>query len=263
MTYVFDNAWENERQRLAALESIWDPGSIRILEEVGVSEGWRCLEVGGGGGSIAHWLCKKVGDAGKVVATDLDTRFLEAIGETNLDVLQHDITKDPMPDGGFDLIHSRAVIEHVSEKSAVIANLFEALAPGGYIVIEDFDWLSGAYPIHPTNTRVTNLYLKIQEAVLSLFEAGGYVRDFGRRLPSELIAAGLEEVRGEGRTAVVRGATPECAFYRLALEQFRDGLIGSGLLTEEDIADGNAIWDDPNAAVMTPVVVAAWGRRPR
>src|SRR5438034_3794011 len=47
---------ETERQRLRALSDIYDPDTIRHLEDLGVGTGWRCLEVGAGEGSIARWL---------------------------------------------------------------------------------------------------------------------------------------------------------------------------------------------------------------
>jgi nucleotide-binding universal stress UspA family protein len=45
--YPLDNAWQAARERLAMLEAVWDPLSVRCLGKVGVVEGWRCLEVGG------------------------------------------------------------------------------------------------------------------------------------------------------------------------------------------------------------------------
>jgi hypothetical protein len=66
--YSLDNTWVQARERLAALEALVDPSTIRHLEALGVSEGWQCLEVGGGGGSITEWLCRRVGPAGRVVA---------------------------------------------------------------------------------------------------------------------------------------------------------------------------------------------------
>jgi protein-L-isoaspartate O-methyltransferase len=44
--YVFDMAWERERERLAANEQFWDPFSVRILEGLAVAEGMRVLDVG-------------------------------------------------------------------------------------------------------------------------------------------------------------------------------------------------------------------------
>ncbi len=47
--YLLDSAWQQQRERLAGLESWFDPGAIRHMETVGVAPGWRCLEIGGGG----------------------------------------------------------------------------------------------------------------------------------------------------------------------------------------------------------------------
>ena len=79
-----------------AFERERDTATIRYFEEIGVSSGWRCLEVGGGEGTIAEWLCQRVGTAGHVVATDLDTRSLEAIVSPNIEVRRHDIVNDDL-----------------------------------------------------------------------------------------------------------------------------------------------------------------------
>jgi hypothetical protein len=47
-TYVFDQTWQKERDRLGALESLFDRSSQRLLTDLGVGAGWRCLEVGCG-----------------------------------------------------------------------------------------------------------------------------------------------------------------------------------------------------------------------
>jgi hypothetical protein len=45
-----------EGNRLAALDKLFDAGTIQLLTERGVTDRWQCLEVGGGRGSIATWL---------------------------------------------------------------------------------------------------------------------------------------------------------------------------------------------------------------
>jgi ubiquinone/menaquinone biosynthesis C-methylase UbiE len=65
------------------LEELFDPLSRR--RRALVQPGWRCLEVGAGRGSMAVWLAEQVGPTGHVVATDVDTRYLERLDVPNLD----------------------------------------------------------------------------------------------------------------------------------------------------------------------------------
>src|ERR1700689_4603580 len=56
--YLLDNARRETSKRFDALSVLYDGDTIRHLENRRVSEGWSCLEVGGGGGSIAAWLVR-------------------------------------------------------------------------------------------------------------------------------------------------------------------------------------------------------------
>src|ERR687887_1034052 len=85
--YLLEHDWEQEPQRLQLLEEHADPTSVRRLEATGVDEGWRCLEVGAGRGSIARWLAQRVGPSGHVVALDLDTTLLDWLDERGVDVV--------------------------------------------------------------------------------------------------------------------------------------------------------------------------------
>src|SRR5262249_59261251 len=115
MPYLFDHVVKTERERLAAIEAAANPLTIECLEKIGVCEGWRCLEVGAGAGSIAEWLCHRVGPNGRVVATDLQTKFLETIDAHNLEIRQHDITTDELEADAFDLVSARKVLEHLAD----------------------------------------------------------------------------------------------------------------------------------------------------
>src|ERR671936_3170110 len=109
-TYAFGNAQEIQRERLATLASLFDPGTVAVLEPLGVGPGWRCLEVGAGGGSIASWLCERVAPDGAVVATDLDATVLRGLSHPNLEVRVHDVVVDDLPFDEFDLVHLRLVL---------------------------------------------------------------------------------------------------------------------------------------------------------
>ena len=118
----------NASSRFTAISALFDAASQRYLADRGVGPGWRCLEVGGGGGSIARWLGERVGPTGRVIATDIDIRFLETITLPNVEVRRHDITHDPLPEQAFDLIHTRMVLMN-SRRVAIRRPLPRAPAP--------------------------------------------------------------------------------------------------------------------------------------
>jgi 2-polyprenyl-3-methyl-5-hydroxy-6-metoxy-1,4-benzoquinol methylase len=74
--YVLDQGFAEERKRLSGMESLWDPGSQALLDELGLGSVSRCLEVGAGGGSMVEWMASR---GAKVMAIDIDTRFIESL----------------------------------------------------------------------------------------------------------------------------------------------------------------------------------------
>jgi 2-polyprenyl-3-methyl-5-hydroxy-6-metoxy-1,4-benzoquinol methylase len=261
--YVLDNAWEHERERLAGLEEKLDPGTTRYLDAIGVGAGWSCLEVAGGGGSITQWLCRRVAPTGRVVATDVDTRFLDALDEPNLQVIRHDITSDDLPEEYFDVVHARCLLEHLPERAVILKRLVRSLKPGGWILIEDMDWRSLlsepaiTYDYPPADPRSTRVW----HAMATVLQNAGYDGEYGAKLPAHFIAEGLTQVSGEVRAPMVWGGTTGTATLRLGLMALRDRLVSSGLAAE-DIDREIARYGDPGVATMFGPIVAAWGRRP-
>jgi hypothetical protein len=60
------------------------------------SQGWHCWEVGAGGPSVPAWLRGQVGDEGKVVATDIDTRWIADLNGSGVEVREHDVALQPL-----------------------------------------------------------------------------------------------------------------------------------------------------------------------
>jgi ubiquinone/menaquinone biosynthesis C-methylase UbiE len=121
------------------LEAVFDHATTRRLADLGVGAGWRCLEVGCGAGGVALWLAGRVGATGRVLATDLDTRFLAGHAQPNLDVQTHDITADALEPGSFDLAHTRNVLAHLPDRRRALDRMIDVVRPGGWILVEDTD----------------------------------------------------------------------------------------------------------------------------
>ena len=130
--YAFPHSAEDESRRLELLEQRLDPLTKRRIQRLGVGRTARCLEIGGGRGSITRWLSDVVGPTGHVVATDLQLGFLSEIDASNVEVIRHDIRTDTFPPGSFDLIHARAVLMHISPSVDLLGRIVTWLAPGGW-----------------------------------------------------------------------------------------------------------------------------------
>ena len=257
-SYVLDPAWHAERERLTSLTELYDGTTMRLAEELGLTTGWHCAELGAGTGTVARLLADRVGPDGSVLAVDTDTRFLDVLADDVLTVERQDVTATPLPAGSFDLVHARLLLEHLPERDAVLPAVAEALVPGGWLLVEDFHWITTSV-IDPPDPQ----YIRVAEACRTLMSAGGYDPGYGARLPRALAEAGLTDVGTSASSALVRAdqrrGVPQ---WELLVEQLRPALLARGLVTEADLAGFTALCHDGDTVLFAPLMVSSWGRRP-
>ena len=234
-----------------------DDGTKARLAALGVGVGARCLELGGGGGSIVRWLCRQVGDTGRVTAVDLDPRWLDELDEPNLTVVRHDLTAQdaPFAPQSFDFIHARAVLEHISSRDIVLKRICGWLAPGGWIYLND----CASFSIESTPNPV---YAKAMRAWVEVLAKTGTDYEWGRALPLHLVRHGLQDVGAEVDVPLLRGGSPFAEFWSLTLEFLRSNIVEAGLSTHPDIDAARALLADPGFWDLSPAMVGAWGQWP-
>jgi SAM-dependent methyltransferase len=255
--YALDPSWHAERDRLTSLTGLYDATTIDICEQVGITEGWRCAEVGAGTGSVAQRLAERVGASGRVLAVDVDTRFLDPLHSETLQVRHMDITAETLPEGAFDLVHARLLLEHLPQRDEVLTGLVRALAPGGWLVVEDFDWATSTVvdPPSPVLTRVA-------DACRAAFGRHGYDAAYGRRLPRAFRAAGLADVRTRAASAQV-SADPDRGVpqWELLVGQLGPALLAHGLVSRADLEEFTRLCHDGDTVLFAPLMVSCAGRR--
>lgn len=194
----------------------------------------------------------RVGPGGSVTATDLDTRFLDALDHDNLTVLAHNLLEDPPP-GKFDVVHARLLVEHLPFDAA-LDGLLAAVKPGGFLLVEDLDHVS-AVPGRP----IPELG-KAQDAILSFMSQAGFDPYCGRRLWSALRERGLADVHAEGSVTLMHAESPGMDFYRFTLEALGPTLVEHGALAQDELDRARAVLDDPDFAAFSAILVSASGR---
>jgi SAM-dependent methyltransferase len=148
------------------------------LERLGIGPGWRCVDVGAGGGDVSVALAEIVGRDGRVYAVDSDPAARDeaasaaaafsqviAITQAGEDLLL------PEP---VDLAFCRFLLMHVIDPAVVLARMKQAVRPGGWVVAQE--------PITSAG-RVDGLPLSMPDALHP---------DIGALLPALVGQAGLD-----------------------------------------------------------------------
>jgi SAM-dependent methyltransferase len=243
-----------ERRRLELLQECLDPLTTRSLDAIGVEPGWRCLELGAGAGSVAQILCRRVGPAGRVVAVDLDTRFLEELREENLDVDRRDVLAGGLPGDAYDLVHARALLMHLPTREKLVGEMAATLRAGGWLLVEDLD-------TYPLQTLAEGVYADVMHKAIAAFHAANAASTFGRQLPALFDAAGLEDVEAFCEVMTYRGGSPAAQLIMASMDQMRPPLLAVGA-TEDQLDDMRRVLADPANWFAGFAVYSVRGRVP-
>jgi len=256
--YLLDNQQRQAGQRFDALSELFNPWTFRRLAALGLGPGWRVWEVGAGGPSVPRWMAEQVGPSGRVLATDLDTRWLDPTG--SVEVRRHDVGADVPPDGPFDLAHARLVLVHVARREAALAAMVSVLGPGGWLLIEEADPALQPLVCLEESGSAERLANRLKLGFRQLLEQRGVDLAYGRSLPRRLRAAGLVDVGAEAFFPIT---VPACAdLERATVEQTRDLLIAGGIASAAEIDEHLDNVMRGGLDLATSPMVSGWGRKP-
>ena len=256
---MFDNSGELAETRYRELSALYDEQTIRHVENRGIDQGWSCLEVGAGGGSIASWLCTRVGPTGRVLATDINPQFLYTLCFPNLQVRRHDICREGFPARQFDLAHARLVLMHLPEREVALSRMLASLRPGGWIVVEEFDGLS-ILPDSAANPGEEEL--RVMRAFNQVLMARGVEMRYGRWLPQQLRECGLVNIGAEASVSIWKGRSPGTALFKLNFEELSGPIIRSGLMSPAEFEADMKRLDEGDFRMLSPMMWTAWGQIP-
>lgn len=244
-----------ERTRLRLLEKYHDPLTRGQLAAIGVDNGWHCLDVGAGGGSVTGMLAERVGSTGAVLAVDLDTTLLEKLASDRVEVRRQDLMSDSLPEAAFDLVHARLVLMFLTPRRGALQRLVSAARPGGWVAAIEPDFSTVA--LSPTNLEWERTWSLCRDVMV----AGAWDPDYGARLGSDLRAAGLTDIHTEYVTRCHPGGSLASRLLSLTIERLRERIIALGA-DQREFDTARRLLDDPANTITSPTSCVARGRRP-
>ena len=256
--YLLDNQQPQAPARFDALATLFDPSTLRHIEQLGIGAGWHCWEIGAGGPTVPRWLAERVGPTGRVLATDIDTSWIKGAGD--YEVRRHDVGTDAPPDGMFDLVHARLVLVHVPERDRALNMMVQALRPGGWLFLEDADPALQPLLCPDEHSPAEALANKLRRDFRTILARSGADLAYGRTLPRRLREAGLVDVQADAFFPIT---SPACtALEQATVWQVRERLVAGGLATDAEIEEHLANVETGRLDLATSPMISAWGRKP-
>lgn len=245
-----------EQHRLLGLA--FDPFTIGRLARTGIGPGWQCLEVGAGDGGIAAWLARRVAPTGRVVATDI--RPVRSPAVAGLEFVRHDIVRDPLPEGEFDLVHVRLVLRLLPERPAVLDRLVRALKPGGVLQVDEFD-ATDAPALRVPDPAAHRLYRTFMDAKAQIMAGEEVDIAWGRKASDAMSRAGLTGVTSHRRSDVWNADSPGLQLVAHHTRHLRDKFIRAGM-TDRQLSDVRELLAHSGFRARSYALYSVQGRRP-
>jgi SAM-dependent methyltransferase len=254
-------AFHNMPAHLSPLETFLDPITQAELDEISIGEGWHCLDLAAGGGSVTRMLSEAAGQTGRVTAIDQDTHMLT--GLPNVDIYQQDMDKrDPLPvSGPFDLIHARLLTHHLAHRREVVSDLAAVLRPGGWMLLGEFIATEPKVMSAPSEADA-GIFRRVMQGLYDALGADGIDLAWGECVHGAMQEAKLESVRTRWYAETWVGGTYGCMLARNNVTQKRDQIAATGVPLADIDRFTQTLMEDPAMAVRSHMFCSIRGRRP-
>lgn len=111
------------------------------LARLGVGAGWRCVDVGAGGGDVSVALATMVGHTGRVYSVDSDPQARDIVAAAAAEHSQvlavTQAGEDLLLPEPVDLAFCRFLLLHVDDPLTVVRRMAGAVRPGGWVVAQE------------------------------------------------------------------------------------------------------------------------------
>jgi ubiquinone/menaquinone biosynthesis C-methylase UbiE len=158
----------------------------RAIDLLGLKKGMTVGDVGAGTGYFSVRMARKVGQEGKVLASDLQPQMLARLKRNldrekirNVEPVQATESDPNLPDGALDLILMVDVYHEFSQPQEMLRKMKKALKPQGRLVLLEYRKEDPSVPIRPEHK------MSVAEAKMELEAEGFRLAEVIDKLPRQ------------------------------------------------------------------------------
>jgi hypothetical protein len=213
-------------------------------------------------------MAQRVGAAGQVTGIDVDAglgaqaqEMLHAAGHHQCTILAHDLTtEEHVPGGPFDVVYARLLLFHLPSRLAVLKRLWDAVAPGGHLVVQDYDLRTMS--VTPSLASVD----EVTRVITAAFGAARCDIHIGTRLAEMFAIAGIGAPDGTDVAGRVEPLAAACTMIEATFRSVLPVCLVHSITTEAQAESTIAAFRDDATRYATrpalwPLLVAAWKRK--
>lgn len=127
--------------RLGLRNDVYRRPLATALDRLKIGPGWRCVDVGAGGGDVSVALAEIVGRQGRIYAVDSDPLARDAVAEAAAAHSQviaiTQAGEDLLLPEQVDLAFCRFLLLHVADPLVVLSRMAGAVWPSGWVVAQE------------------------------------------------------------------------------------------------------------------------------
>jgi ubiquinone/menaquinone biosynthesis C-methylase UbiE len=259
-----------EAARLSQQSALWRDATARVLEQLGLSNGMSCLDIGCGAGDVMLALGRRVGPTGRVVGVDLDAELGKRVADelnkrqiADFSFVEADVTKpDTLPVEQFDVVSARFLLIHMQDPVGLLETIWGLTKPGGTLVVFDYDFRT-----HDTSPHCPELdeFIRVCNGV---FDETGLDSRRGSKIPHLVERATGGPPDGIDVSAFIVQGEDLREFLLASYQSLLPAALKIGVTSEDRGEKMIAFLADPEAGNghsyywVGALYVSAWRRKP-
>lgn len=243
---------DREHSRLGEQHLLWREILLEPLRHAGLAPGARVLEVGCGPGDLLHDLAAM---AGPVIGIELDPKAAAVARSRVPDatIVEGDVMQVAVEER-FDLIVARWVLSFMPDPAATLARLGHWLAPGGRIVVQDYNH-DGVRVFPDPEGAIA----RVIDGVRAQWRVEAGDLWVAARLPGLGAQVGLRTLSISPHVKAGAPRSPVWRWVERFLHEHVDGVVAGGYLSAVDRDRFHRAWQaaasDPGSVLFSPMQV--------